>query len=294
MKFDICLMNPPYDKSLHLKFLEKAISISDNVVSVQPIRWLEETVGRFNKSSAYKKYEDSISKHISDLEVITAEEAKRIFNILLPANVGIYVCNDNGGYDYSSLGMNSIMNTVVDYIINNLCNIEENKKDGYRVRVPSIVGGGKTGGSGERPPHLTGLYLKNIVFKDGKKDGKWWYEYYMRNQYSKTSEEITTSIKFNTEKEAENFIKSFNTDFASYVENLLITDVNISNTKVLWMGNAKHPKTGKIGYKSEWTDDDFNKFFNLSKDEIQIYKDFMNSYRENRSQWFKDHNKIEK
>ena len=95
-------------------------------------------------------------------------------------------------------------------------------------------------------------------------------------------------------EKAENFIKSFNTDFASYVENLLITDVHICNNKVLWMGNAKHPKTGKVGYKSEWTDDDFNKFFNLSEDEIRIYKDFMNSYRENRSQWFKDHNKVEK
>lgn len=286
-------MNPPYDKSLHLKFLEKVIKISDNVVSVQPIRWLEETVGRLNKSSAYKKYEDSISKHISDLEVITAEEAKRIFDIILPANIGIYVCNEPGGFDYESLGMNSIMKKTIDYINKNLCTIETNKKDGYRVRVPLIIGG-KVVGSGERAPLLTGLHLKNIVFKDGKKDGKWWYEYYMRNQYSKTSEEITTSIKFNTEKEAENFIKSFNTDFASYVENLLITDVNICNSKVLWMGNAKHPKTGKVGYKSEWTDDDFNKFFNLSEDEIRIYKDFMNSYRESRSQWFKDHNKVEK
>ena len=36
-KFDICLMNPPYDRGLHLKFLEKVIDICDDVVTVQPI-----------------------------------------------------------------------------------------------------------------------------------------------------------------------------------------------------------------------------------------------------------------
>ena len=31
-KFDICLMNPPYDKTLHLKFLEKVIEFTDKVI----------------------------------------------------------------------------------------------------------------------------------------------------------------------------------------------------------------------------------------------------------------------
>lgn len=36
MKFDVCLMNPPYNRSLHLKFLYKTIDISDKVISIQP------------------------------------------------------------------------------------------------------------------------------------------------------------------------------------------------------------------------------------------------------------------
>ena len=39
-KFDVVLMNPPYDRSMHLKFLEKTIEIADNVVSIQPTRWM--------------------------------------------------------------------------------------------------------------------------------------------------------------------------------------------------------------------------------------------------------------
>ena len=37
-KFDVVLMNPPYNRSMHLKFLEKTIQIGDNVISIQPVR----------------------------------------------------------------------------------------------------------------------------------------------------------------------------------------------------------------------------------------------------------------
>ena len=43
-KFDICLMNPPYDKNLHLKFLEKVINICNKVVSIQPTPWIQDPV----------------------------------------------------------------------------------------------------------------------------------------------------------------------------------------------------------------------------------------------------------
>ena len=292
-KYDICLMNPPYDRSLHLKFLEKTIQIAENVVSIQPVRWLEEKVGKYKKNSAYNKYEESISKHIKDLEVIISEEAKKIFNILLPTNVGIYYCDENGGYDYKTLSENSIIEKVLEYIENNKCNFEYNKKDGYRVRVPFITGG-KAVGSGNRPPTLTNIPLKNIVFKDGRYDGKWWYEYYMKNQYSKTTEEITSSIKFDSEKEGHNFVKSVKTDFCRYVESFLIVDVQINNKKILWMGNAKHPRTGEIGYKSEWTDEDFNEFFNLSDEEIKKYKAFIKDFEERRNKWLKEFNQKNK
>ena len=45
-------MNPPYDRSMHLKFLEKTIEIADNVVSIQPTRWIVDPNAKFNKNSA--------------------------------------------------------------------------------------------------------------------------------------------------------------------------------------------------------------------------------------------------
>lgn len=287
---DILIMNPPYDGNLHLKFLEKAIQISENIVSIQPIRWLEESVGKDKKSSAYNKYKESISEHIKDLEIVLSQEAKKLFDIILPVNLGIYVCDKNGGYNYEQLSSNSIIDKVLNYIKENKCNFEFNKKDGYRVRVP-FVSSGKTVGSGQRAPSITSLCIKNIVYKDGKYNGKWWYEYYVRNQYSKTTEEITSSIKFDSAEEGYNFIESFNTDFGRYIESQLIVDVNINNNKILWMGNAINPHTGKIGYKSKWTDEDFNKFFDLSKEEIEKYHKFINDFEISVNKWYKEHNR---
>ena len=118
MKFDICLMNPPYNRSTHLKFLEKAIKISNNVISIQPTRWLEDKVGKYKKNSAYNKYKESISKHIKDLEIITAEEAENKFSAAFIFNLGIYLCDKNGGYDIDKLKKWMIILMIILNLVN--------------------------------------------------------------------------------------------------------------------------------------------------------------------------------
>lgn len=258
--------------------------MSEKVVSVQPVRWLQDPLGRYKKNNDYHKYENTISKHISDLEFINCITAEELFGARFPFDLGIYVCDKNGSYDYDKLSSNSIIEKIIKFIKENKCNFEFNKKDGYRVRVSFIVGG-KAIGSGERKTQMTSLGIKDIVFKDGKNNGKWWYEYYMRNQYSKTTEEITSSIKFDTEKEAQNFIDSQKTDFVRYVESKLIVNVQIDNNKILWMGNSVNPRTSLIGYKSNWIDKDFETFFELSEDEIKEYKDFISHFEKIRAEW---------
>ena len=293
MKWNYVIMNPPYSRNLHLKFLEKVIEVTDKVVTVQPVRWLQDPIAKYNKNSNQIKYENSISKHIEDLEIVTAKETKKLFNILLPCDSAIYLCSQKGGYDYNKLSSNNIIDKVVDYINKNKCKLDYNKNDGYRIRIV-VIGGGKTRGGGERPPSLTSVPMKNIIYKDGKYNGKWWYEYYAKNQYSKITEEITHSIKFNSEEEGHNFYKSHQTNFVRYIENLLITDVGINNKKILWMGNAKHPRTCTIGYKDEWTNEDFFKFFNISKEDQKMINDFIDKTEEDINNWFKTHNKKRK
>ena len=40
MKYDICLMNPPYAGGSHERFLYKMLQISDQLITVQPDSYL--------------------------------------------------------------------------------------------------------------------------------------------------------------------------------------------------------------------------------------------------------------
>ena len=117
--FSVCVMNPPYDKTLHLKFLEKVIEFTDKVISIQPCGWLLDTTAALGmkKNTSYKKFEDSISKHIRNLEILNADEANKSFAIGGFESVGIYEC-DKENYDtYKSLHWNNKIKSIFDKII---------------------------------------------------------------------------------------------------------------------------------------------------------------------------------
>ena len=44
------------------------------------------------------------------------------------------------------------------------------------------------------------------------------------------------------------------------------------------MGDAINPRTGKKGYESEWTDDDFVRYFNITPEEYNIINKTMEKY----------------
>ena len=285
MKFDCIIMNPPYQKNLHLKILAEAIKhLKDDdskVVNLSPVRWLQDPLVKYKKTSDLKRFEESVAKHIESLETITALQAQNIFSgAVMNIDLGIYACSKaNMQFDYKNHYANPILNKCIEYIATHNPNIEADKQDGWRVRMPRITGG-KSGGSGDRSKHHTYVsFGKLLAFKDGKnKEGKWWYDCYMHNQYTKTTPYITSSIKFNSEIEANNFIKQFYTNFVNYITNLLLSDVNVAPIQVVWLSDAINPRTGLKGYQGEWTDEDFYQFFNITPEEQKIIEDTMAKY----------------
>lgn len=99
MKFDCAILNPPYDRNLHLKILEQVIAKADKVVNISPVRWLQDPFAPYNTRSDYCKFEDSISKKIESLDVILAKDASKLFDASFTMNLGIYTCGQ-GGYNY--------------------------------------------------------------------------------------------------------------------------------------------------------------------------------------------------
>ena len=111
-------------------------------------------------------------------------------------------------------------------------------KDGWRVRISAISN------SNHRIGGFNNLG-KLIVFKDGMKDNRSWYTFYQKNKWSKETAEITHSIRFNSETEANNFIDALtNTKFGRWYEGHIITDIHICNNNILWLGDYTH----------QWTD----------------------------------------
>ena len=245
MNFDHIIMNPPYDKNLHLKILQEAMKHSDDIVNLSPIRWLQDPLAEYKKNSDWKKFCD-IRKKIESLDVVDSIDAMKLFDIQT-GDLGIYHITQKGGFNCESL-----VNTIVCKILKvNIVNrYEFNKKDGWRVKISNVFGGY----SGERK-----LQQKLICFKDGMKDGKPWYEFYQKNGSSKTTLEIPCSLKFDSEKEANTWIDIQHSKLGRYFHLAMRNDQNVEEYYFLWLPTYTHP----------WTDEMLYEYFGLTKDEVK-------------------------
>ena len=283
MKFDICLMNPPYDKSLHLKFLEKAIQISNNVVSIQPIRWLQDPDVQKHK----KNFVNSIGNNIVSLDVVPENEASKLFNARLSFDLGIYVCKNNPSsktfdidifsHTIDNVYVKDILDKIEKYAPNYLKNVvEENKLDGWREKVdfirPLPQFDPRRGKSYDVPWKGAYRYVfsHSYIFYNGKRDGKWWSEIGVKNQYTKApGEPIPLSIKFNTETETRNFENSLSTVFMQFIKRSYQRGgVNVPLVHIPFMND----------YTKPWTDDRFKKYFKLTKEEWNNIENIMKPY----------------
>ena len=77
-KFDVAIMNPPYDGNLHLKILEKVIPIADKVVNISPSTWF----AKHNRwKSAFIKYNASVVGKPTNISYVEHRQANDIFGL---------------------------------------------------------------------------------------------------------------------------------------------------------------------------------------------------------------------
>ena len=275
-KFDICLMNPPYDRGLHLKFLEKVIECTDTVISIQPVNWLEDIGCQLNEKSQYHKYENSISKHIYNLDKIEGNDATRIFggegNVSFSEKLAIYHCNKNGGYEYS------LLNDVFPYKLYKKTELpfeigeyKDHKNDNI-VPISNINGCVKRG-----YPSLV-VTTKYGAFNKGKNENNKTFEQLKHENPRFTFGNIdkTRVIIFDTYNEAQNFYDMCQTMFWKVICYKSTSGSKIPIKVLPWPNN----------YKEKWTDEKLIKYFYLSDKDIKEYKkiekeitDILNSFK---------------
>lgn len=89
MKFDVCLMNPPYGSSggdtLHLRFVDALYDITDRLIVVMPFGFVTKDV------KSFRKFQERLSNKLSIVEEIDSN----LFNGTAMASVGIYDFDSN-------------------------------------------------------------------------------------------------------------------------------------------------------------------------------------------------------
>ena len=243
--------NPPYCKNLHLKILQEALKYSEDIIALSPVRWLQDPLAEYKKNSDFKKFYD-IRKHISSLDIVSCDEANRLFGIIVSTDLGIYSLDDK----QHNIDLRS---KLVQKLFETNCHYEKfdiNQKDGWRVRFAFIDNCKSYGSSKDGKIRFQRL----LAFKDGMRDGKPWYEYFSKNGWSKETDYIPVSLEFSTEEECNNFIDVMTkTKLGRYYWITLQQDMNVLPCFFL-----------KLDYSHPWTDSDLYKYFGLSSEEISI------------------------
>ena len=247
MNFDHIIINPPYDKNLHLKVLSESMKHSNDVVNLSPIRWLQDPLAEYKKNSDWKKFED-IRKHIESLDDISAKEAQQLFSSGQYENLGIYHLTESGGLD--TLPKPLISQGLFDKV--NLPTYQGKYKSFYSERVS------------ENYKNFDKPFVK-VSALHGNVGAKDWFDIITPQKELAMSKDqnkggsCTFTYNFDTQEEAENFFAYCQTKFVKACNGNVKTNIRWPGYAVPFMPTYKHP----------WTDEMLYSFFSLTEDEIK-------------------------
>ena len=288
MKFDCIIQNPPYKRGLHLKILAEAIKHlrdeKSKVVNLSPVRWLQDPLATYKKHCDLKRFEESVAKHIENLEIITSDVSNAMFNAGIMSDLGIYVCNSYIYGEYKKYFTNNIIDKIFTKQTNMFANVLEYKKrNGWRWQIselqPINAQGGAKGTYGWYRRFCVFNHLRSTVYFDGQSNGKDWTVFTSGVSNDESGKAlIPWSIKFNTEIEAINCENSTKTTLYKYYILNIKSDQHTPFKYIPFLGDAINPRTGKKGYTGEWTDDDLMLYFGITPEEQKAIEETMEKY----------------
>ena len=240
-KFDIVLMNPPYSRTLHLKFVEKVLKVSNRVINISPCGWLHDIPAVLGwKKTTFQRFEDNVGRHIKSLEVLgdNANDANKQFNIGSFENLGIYEL-DNDVHD----------------IYTTLYSQDKRKSLSIFNKVIKLVHDGKIKCIGNN------IKISSIHGNPGKKT-----EFDVVTPQYKLIEKLKPENM--SESDFKNWHNSCNTKFMKYCNLLTRQGQHLHLELLPFMDD----------YSKPWTDERFYNYFNLTKTEIELIEKTMKKY----------------
>lgn len=268
-KFDVAIMNPPWD--IHLKIIEKALTSADNVVNISPIRWLQDPLATEKQKSDYKKFENTISKRIKDIEVIDPVEIDKMFGIQYNTTVAVYQFDKNGGYDYAHLMDSKSKNyrEIYKEVMKNSSACPELKlyKDSKKKNfVPVCLLSGHIDALNEGPTFSRDRYryfVNNKCINPNRKDVNGLTPEKAKSYNLKTFDTVNVA-EFDTENECANFYDYITSPFFVYMCKCHSMDGNVTPNYLPFMED----------YKTKRTNDEIFDYFKVSeKNKKFIYQE---------------------
>lgn len=243
MKFDKIIMNPPYDKNLHLQILAKAtehLTDDGELICLHPYVWENQII-----------FEGKLSVPITSYEIINAKEFRNIFNLRREVDGSItFIKNSKTTTKINSLYI-TLMNKILKY--KNFQSVVKfsTKEPQTKFTIRVMFGGS---------PEYGSTCLSTAKFETA------------------CQQTLCTNIRFinfNSINEQKNF---FNT-FSESIFLKFITYKLAKRNLLPWMGDCINPRTGLKGYAGEWTNEDFYTYFNITKEEQELIEKTMEKYK---------------
>jgi hypothetical protein len=272
------IMNPPYDGSLHLQILEKALTFkSDNgtCICLHPARWFEDPLWKYKKNSDHEKYIDII-KNLKSY-ILNSNITNKLFGISINSDMMISCISNDYTIENNTIFSNvaeSSLKKILEKLNTSLFDKAENNKiDGTRCEIREImpIVFNHSGEYHKRQCVEVVNSSCDVIFIDGKKlNGEPWYSGRAAGKYSKSlNDPIPWSIKFSSVSVAKNFSNSCTSNFYKNFIYLIKFDMHAPLKFIPYMGDYSHV----------WTDEDYCKFFGLTKEESEFMCRKVDDYR---------------
>ena len=294
MKFDCIIQNPPYKRNLHLKILAEAIKhLKDDgtCVNLSPVRWLQDPLAKYKKRCDLKRFEESVAKHITDVNVLFPKEMTNTFNVAFNTDIGIYcakankldTCFDyehlansqNKDVDFTRAIFNKTYGKVKDGIGNHITIFNKRPTKNYVFIV--MIGGHIHRGIEQTV--LSFVRTNYGCFANDLNNGKTIIQLHKDNPHATNGNPNNWPVVcFNTFDECKNFYSIACNNFYKFLCWSFSNDQHISTEFLPWLGDTINPRTGMKGYIGEWTDDDLFLYFGITPEEQEEIERTMARY----------------
>lgn len=244
MPFDKIIINPPYDKNLHLKILREAMKHIEKeggeIVNLSPIRWLQDPLAEYKRGSDWFRFAD-IREKIESLDIIPSVEAQSIFNAAIWGDLGIYYITNNAKGYKSSFKYKWFIDKVI-------------------LKIKDNIGNHMTPERGKCDFSKPFIKVSELHGHQGQKD---FYDFMspdIKLAKSTKSGSCAHTVNFDTDEEADNFFYSLQTNFYKFINVCVKQSMNVPWIYAPWLGD----------YSKPWTDADLYEYFGLTAEEIDI------------------------